>query len=92
MSQPKSFLDFVDGGRSVSGRTRVTRVLNHGGGFLGRISWYAPWRRYCVEMEPGAIFDAACLHEIAEHLTLQTEEQKAIQVGHAKAREARERI
>lgn len=72
-----SFLNFVELGRSASGKTRIVQVKDRPGGLLGSISWHAPWRRYCFESRSGIVFDANCLRDIAEHLDAYTAEQKA---------------
>lgn len=73
----KSFLDFVDGGASPSGKTRRWAVMSKGGGSLGTVQWYAPWRRYTFEPWGSTTFDAACLREIASFCESRTVEQKA---------------
>lgn len=81
-----TFLNFEQVGRSPSGKTRRINVANRGGATLGNVEWYAPWRRYCFAPTGPAVFDAACLHDIADHLTAYTQEQQA---GAAALREAR---
>jgi len=35
---------------------------------LGRITWYAPWRRWVFEAKPGCVFDYNCLRDVAGFL------------------------
>lgn len=73
---PKSFLDFVDGGASPSGKTRRWAVMSKGGASLGTVQWYAPWRRYTFDGWSGTTFDANCLREIATFCQTNTEQQR----------------
>lgn len=68
-------LSFSLVGRSDSGLTEIWQVTSaHTGIDLGKISWYAPWRRYAFYPGPN-LFDAVCLTEIAKFLTDQTAQQ-----------------
>lgn len=73
----KSFLKFEYEGKTLSGKTKQWRVANRGGSFLGTVSWYAPWRKYCFEPLESLVFDAGCLREIAAFCELETREQRA---------------
>ena len=68
---PASFLDFVFLGNSDSGLTNIWSVQTALAP-LGRVQWYAPWRRYWFVPLEGTGFDAACLKEIFEFCTSQT--------------------
>lgn len=46
-------------------------------GRLGHVSWYAPWRRYVFWPSAGALFDAACLRELAQFCEEQTADRKS---------------
>src|ERR1017187_9470182 len=61
---PASFLDFVFLGNSDSGLTNIWSVQTALAP-LGRVQWYAPWRRYWFVPLEGTGFDAACLKEIS---------------------------
>lgn len=65
-----SFLNFVEGPPSPSGKTRTWFVETGQQHFrLGEIKWYAPWRRYTFAPVLGClVFDAKCLTEIASFL------------------------
>jgi hypothetical protein len=61
-------LNFILSGRSDSGLTQIWQVESaHTGIDLGKISWYAPWRRYVFHPAP-ALFDSTCLIEIVKFL------------------------
>lgn len=69
----KNCLLFDKWGLSASGKTRVWGVLSSRWIVprgtvqteLGTIKWYAPWRRYVFFPDPGTLYDAGCLTEIA---------------------------
>lgn len=44
---------------------------------LGTIGWYPSWRRYVFFSDGEALFDAACLREIADFCEQQTGVHKA---------------
>jgi len=61
-------LNFVLMGNSLSGLTQIWNVESaHTGIGLGSVKWYAPWRRYAFYPSP-ALFDSACLQEVARFL------------------------
>ena len=64
----KSYLTFENAGTSPSGKTERVTVLTIGRHTLGRISWWAKWRRYALVPEDGTVWDAACLREVAAEL------------------------
>jgi len=50
-------------------KTKVWECRNNKtGGRLGEISWYGPWRKYCVDFEPGCVFDDGCLGDLIHFL------------------------
>lgn len=65
----KNNLRFDLQGTSESGKTKIWRVYNkHNDFFLGKVQWYAPWRKYCFLPAPiESVFDANCLTEIAAY-------------------------
>jgi hypothetical protein len=76
-----SNLIFEPVGTSESGKTKlwdIKSVHNVNGPLLGRIGWYAPWRKYTfapnVGIEP--VFDAGCLDEIGAFLVKETNNHK----------------
>lgn len=52
--------------------TRIWAVRNLRDIELGRVSWYAAWRKYCFVPAANCVFDHACLHAIAEFCEQQT--------------------
>jgi hypothetical protein len=59
-----SYLNFTNGPSSASGLTRTWSV-GSSAIYLGTISWYAPWRKYCFYPKGDTVFDDSCLHDIA---------------------------
>jgi hypothetical protein len=58
-------------------KTKVWNVYPKGEGpRLGRIGWYAQWRRYTFAPTPNTIFDVSCLQEIAAFITARMDERK----------------
>ena len=48
-------------------KTHRWAVLNReAGNLLGVISWYGAWRQYTYNPEPGTVYSAGCLRDIAE--------------------------
>ena len=43
---------------------------------LGRVSWYAPWRRYTYSPAGPQVLDAVCLTEMAAFLTVEMKKRK----------------
>ena len=66
-----SYIHFVDAGTSKSGLTKIWYVKSVAGTALGTISWHAPWRRYCFTPAVNTLFDAECLIDITNFLTLE---------------------
>jgi hypothetical protein len=63
-----------------SSGTRVTKVWkasSASGTFLGRVKWWAHWRRYCFFPAPELLFDCNCLWDLADFVKQQTELRKA---------------
>ena len=46
---------------------------------LGYVLWRSGWRRYVFQPAEDTVFDAACLAELTEFLSLQTEVQQGVQ-------------
>lgn len=72
----KSYLQFVDGPPSASGKTKTWIVRHMDGTSLGPISWHAPWRKYVYYPIGDSLFDAACLMDISLFLTQQMAKHK----------------
>jgi hypothetical protein len=71
-----SYLNFVPAGFSASGKTKLWGVQSTGGAVLGTISWFAQWRKYTFEPQPGTVFDSVCLGEIANFIATETYRHK----------------
>ena len=51
------------------GKTKGFEVVNKSGGYiLADISWYSPWRQYCIEFFDKMVFNSQCLELITEFL------------------------
>lgn len=46
------------------------------GFYLGKVAWYAKWRRFCFYPEKHSTFDADCLREIWEKIVFEMEGRK----------------
>lgn len=47
---------------SSTDKTQVYNVV--GSGYLGKVKWYANWRRYVFFPNAETLFDVSCLNEI----------------------------
>lgn len=71
-------LSFVETGVTKSGLTKIWAVnATHGAIQLGRVFWFAAWRRYCFAPCADTVFDTKCLDEIQVFLVKCNEEHKA---------------
>lgn len=71
------WIEFVDAGCSASGKTRVWEVrVKEDGYHLGKVSWYAPWRKYIFHPTGSSIYEQDCLRDIADFIELQTKLHK----------------
>lgn len=68
------WIDFIDGGMSASGKTRLWHVVpKQGDGTpIGVIHWYGPWRKYCFSPNRNTIYEQDCLRAIADYCEKQT--------------------
>lgn len=57
-------------------KTNVWAILTKDGDQIGRVSWYAPWRQYCFEAEPGTVWARSCLQDVAGFIEEQMEARK----------------
>jgi len=71
------FISFIE--LKPKPKTKVFEIRNKSyGDLLGKIMWYAPWRRYCFFVD-SACFDAACLADIHNFMNrLMIERKKKI--------------
>ena len=72
-----SFLNIKENGSSPSGKTKRWNVSSETGPTLGDIRWFAPWRKY-VFQSALALFDEACLTEIAEFIERETRAHRKV--------------
>ena len=71
------YIEFRDAGTSPSGKTRVWNVVTKPGGYIiGKIAWWAAWRRYALHPEDGSVFEQDCLRTIASFCETETQEHK----------------
>jgi hypothetical protein len=57
----------------------AVKTKGEGGGTLGRVAWYAPWRKYCFYPESSTVFDVACLNYIADFCEVCTKAHNKIE-------------
>lgn len=72
-----SWLMFVPGDPSASGKTKTWLVKPNLGKAIGEIRWFAGWRKYSFQPYGSTIFEESCLRDIAAFLEQQTREHKA---------------
>ena len=73
-----SWITFNDEGPSPSGKTRIWQVYPKEGIMLplGKISWYALWRKYVFLPYQNTVFEKDCLRDIADFCESKTIEHK----------------
>ena len=50
-------------------KTKVWEIYNKdNGSYLGRVSWYPGWRKYCFGAAMTTVFEEDCLRDIAKFL------------------------
>jgi len=75
----------MNGSKGYQRKTNVYEVSAQADNFpLGRIAWYAHWRKYVFEPNSKCIFEERCLRDIAQFCEEETKAQKE----EAKARKA----
>jgi hypothetical protein len=75
-----SWITFEDAGRSDSGITKIFHVVQadgKGARPLGRIKWFAPWRKYAFPPSSETVFEEDCLREIATFCVEETAMHRA---------------
>ena len=60
-------------------KTRTWIVKALAGERLGKVKWFAQWRRYSFFPDPGTAFEPDCLKTIAEFCERSTANHRAIQ-------------
>lgn len=72
------WIRFDAGPPSASGKTKTWDVRTKDGiHILGRVSWYAPWRRYSFWPDLGTVFEGQCLRDIASFCDTSTAAHKS---------------
>jgi hypothetical protein len=66
--------------RQIGKKTLVWDVTSLDGALvLGQVRWFSLWRKYALTaITPGAVFDEACLREIADFVEERTRAHKAL--------------
>jgi hypothetical protein len=60
---PREWLRFEE--HAPKPKTKVFGVVSlHTGRCVGRVAWFAPWRRYGLYPGNGEFFDVACLRQV----------------------------
>ena len=80
------WIEFLVEGTSPSGITSIFTVApKQGGGALGTVRWYAPWRKYAFFPRPDTLYEQDCLRDIAtfcENETAAQRKRRAARVTH----------
>lgn len=67
------WINFIDGGTSETGKTRLWHVVTKdGSSVIGIIHWYGPWRKYCFSPHAKTVYEQDCLRSIADFCERQT--------------------
>jgi hypothetical protein len=71
-------IQIVTVGKSPSSKTMIWDVLNRydGGMLLGRIAWFAKWRKYGFYPMPETVFEEVCMRELSDFIVAETKKQK----------------
>lgn len=77
MSDAK-WIKFILSGSSESGKTKIWRVINKDNDqILGRIKWFARWRKYSFFPLTGTVYEKDCLRDIADFSEEETRKHKS---------------
>ena len=72
-------LEYQFSGPSSSGKTKTWVVYNHTTDvYIGIIKWAGNFRKYAFFAEPGMMFDASCLEDVAEFLRAEMIEHRLL--------------
>lgn len=72
-----SYIKFEEGPSSKSGLTKTWYIIGSAEHKIGKIYWYAAWRKYVFDAW-NAVFDWECLREIADFIEKETEAQRTV--------------
>jgi hypothetical protein len=75
-----TFINFSQVDNRVAGRpqplTKEWWITTKQGGFLGKVEWFGPWRKYNFYPAEDSGFEQVCLREIATFIEDRTREHK----------------
>lgn len=72
-----AYIRFRLAGQSYTGKTNIWIITPKDSvGELGRVFWYAQWRKYAFRADVSAIFEPDCLRDIAKFLSDRTADQR----------------
>lgn len=78
-------LGHMNGSKGYQRKTNIYEVYASGDNFLlGRIAWYARWRKYVFEPTANTIYEETCMRDISQFIEEETKAQREA----AKARKA----
>jgi hypothetical protein len=78
---PETYVEFHDGGRSLSGKTFIYEVRAKGGGSLGTVAWFGRWRCYSFFPAARTVFERKCLRDIADFCEREMAAHRAAKKG-----------
>lgn len=77
-----SWIEFQHEGTSPSGKTAIfTVAAKNGGGTLGSVRWWAPWRKYAFFPRPETLYEQDCLRDIAAFCERETRVRESASLG-----------
>jgi len=77
MGKARGWIEFLQSGRSKSGKTWIWIVETVHGESLGEIRWKSQWRRYALYPNDDTVWEKSCLRQIADFCEKKTEEHKS---------------
>lgn len=70
------YIQFRLSSEQPEGKTSVWDVTAKDGDFLGKVKWFARWRKYSFFPAPGCVFEETCLGDIADFVKWATHSHK----------------
>lgn len=70
------YLDFIEVGKSPTGRTLKIEVRSKNMVPMGEVKWYGQWRKYCFYPLTLRVLDEHCLDDIAKFIVEKTREHR----------------
>jgi len=55
----KKYLQFIEV-PNTGKKTKIFKIKNNSGEYLGRIFWYVPWRQYCWQSDRISVWSTDC--------------------------------